>query len=423
MNRIPIFQWKHFALAFALLSHFSLIAQWTAVKTNLNEALSDLEFLPNGFGAVAGAKGALAITRDGGATWTARATKIKEDLHDVFLLGGDTIIVSAGTYFDNQLYRSNDAGKTWNAIQKGYQLENNQSRWLNFGYQAVTWSVDRGKSWQKTELQYGGTVLPERLLIPDGKTAYLIGNISGFASYSTFGFCSADGGLTWGGLFPFDFPNADAFTAIAAPDRDTVFVFSNQQVRYLPGPTNRLMRLQGFYYDATRGVESWRFSAEVVNTNLPTYMVDAAFLTTKQGWAAGKDGKIYQTNDSGKTWKSSFDGSTPLTRIFWPNTKNGWALGEGGLLLRFSGTTPTQEPKPNTLTLRAYPNPVKEVLQLESPQGVLVDLALFNLSGQLLQRFSFQGNYAMSLENLTPGLYLLEGRFANGRYSQLIQVQ
>jgi hypothetical protein len=93
------------------------------------------------------------------------------------------------------------------------------------------------------------------------------------------------------------------------------------------------------------------------------------------------------------------------------------------LLLRFSGTTPTQEPKPNALTLRAYPNPVKDVLQLESPQGVLVDLALFNLSGQLLQRFSFQGNYAMSLENLSPGIYLLEGRSANGRYAQLIQVQ
>ncbi len=423
MKSIPNNYAKALILAFALFLQLNLVAQWVPINPGITENLNDLEFLPNGFGALVGAKGTLAITRDGGATWSTRTTGIKEDLHDVFLPGGDTLIVSAGTYFDNQLYRSSDAGKTWKTIEKGFQLEKNQDLWVNFAYQQVTWSGDRGKNWQKTDLQIGGTVLPERLLVPDGKTSYLIGNISGFANYSVFGFRSADGGKTWGSLFPFDFPNADAFSAMAAPDQDTVFVFSNQQVRYLPGPNNRLMRLQGFYYDASRGAEAWRFSSQIVNANMPAYIKDAAFLSTKQGLAAGQDGKIYQTNDGGKTWKSIFESTSPLTRIFWPSAKNAWALGERGVLLRFSGTTPTKEPMPGTLNMRAYPNPAREVLQLESPLGVPVDLAIFSMTGQLLQRFSFQGNYALSLGNLSPGMYLLEGRSASGRYSQLIQVQ
>ncbi len=59
-------------------------------------------------------------------------------------------------------------------------------------------------------------------------------------------------------------------------------------------------------------------------------------------------------------------------------------------------------------TIKLYPNPAQTYITIESPIHDLKQIRLINLSGQLLQTFTpnFSGQY--KLENMKPGLYLLQ---------------
>ncbi|MCB0637881.1 MAG: T9SS type A sorting domain-containing protein, partial [Lewinella sp.] len=71
--------------------------------------------------------------------------------------------------------------------------------------------------------------------------------------------------------------------------------------------------------------------------------------------------------------------------------------------------TETPEPAP---AFRIFPNPTRDLLTVECPQGIAKDtpVQLFNLQGQLLQQWTLQPGdrqLQVSLANLPAGLYAL----------------
>ena len=64
--------------------------------------------------------------------------------------------------------------------------------------------------------------------------------------------------------------------------------------------------------------------------------------------------------------------------------------------------------KPSALNLdwRFYPNPAKDYLQIELPQGIY-RLSLFNLQGQKLREQEAFGAQTWSLSELPAGTYIL----------------
>lgn len=58
------------------------------------------------------------------------------------------------------------------------------------------------------------------------------------------------------------------------------------------------------------------------------------FINQKIGWAAGGQGRIFQTINGGKVWREQKSGiSGDLNDIFFIDTSEGWAIGNNGLIL------------------------------------------------------------------------------------------
>ena len=78
-------------------------------------------------------------------------------------------------------------------------------------------------------------------------------------------------------------------------------------------------------------------------------------------------------------------------------------------------------------SLKLYPNPAKEILNIELaeiPTNAPVHLRLFTLNGQLLMEQNFWGNqYQIRLDGLSPGLYLLDLQLADKRVSRRFIVE
>ena len=56
------------------------------------------------------------------------------------------------------------------------------------------------------------------------------------------------------------------------------------------------------------------------------------------GWAVGSFGSVVYSNDGGVHWKSQPTGSDKFLRsVMFSDPQNGWAVGDGGTILKFTG--------------------------------------------------------------------------------------
>ena len=88
--------------------------QW-ALPTPQGNSLQGLDFESTQIGYAVGTKGATTRTTDGGATWHVRSTfdTFDKDLTDVLVIAPGTLLAVGEP---PGIYRSNDAGNTWNAV-------------------------------------------------------------------------------------------------------------------------------------------------------------------------------------------------------------------------------------------------------------------------------------------------------------------
>ena len=78
-------------------------------------------------------------------------------------------------------------------------------------------------------------------------------------------------------------------------------------------------------------------------------------------------------------------------------------------------------------SLKLYPNPAKEILNIEfaeMTQNTAVRLRIFTLNGQLLLEQDYWGNqYQLTLDGWSPGLYLLDLQLADKHVSRRFVVE
>lgn len=399
-----------------------LSAQWTPRNSGTTNTLHDVFFLNENYGAVVGDSSTILLTTNGGMSWQAITINTKNDLQSVEIIGIDTLLVAAGTYFEGEVYLTTNGGADWELVAEGIDLAKSGDDYFALNSETILRSEDKGETWDTTDIQIGGTTLLERLHFPKGKVGYAIGNISGFASYSTFVYRSVDEGQSWVSLFTPDFPNSNAYTAAAFPSADTAYIFTNQQVRFLPGPLNQLTKAYNFYFDSVQ-TQQWRFDSEIVNDSLPTYMYDAQFFDTQTGYAVGENGNIYKTTNGGVDWTADYTGNQPLEAIFMLNQSIGYAVGANGTILKFEDSTnPTTEPIPD-LTLSFYPNPTSGEIRLEGVETTDAILTLFSPIGQILQQMPLNGDPVIHLNHLANGWYMMQVRSGAQLYSRKVIVQ
>ncbi|PHN02608.1 YCF48-related protein [Flavilitoribacter nigricans] len=396
-------------------THFAM-AQWTPLPTNTNEDLYAIDFLDAMRGAAVGNNSTILLTTDGGSSWTAANTgEIKEDFRSVLMVSADTILAGAGTIFEGRLYRSINGGQDWEAIFAVPEIAAGGAGTVGFDDETVYYSPDHGDTWDTTDLEIGSTVLMEDLQFAHPDTGYLTGNVSGFTTYSFYGYRTVDGGAGWAPFWVFDLPNNNAHTSFAAPHPDTTFLFNNRFENYVPASENQLVRLTDFYFDDDQERNSWRFTAEIVNDNMPGLMISSLFLDGSRGFAGSAAGDLYETMDGGETWTTAYDGDTSIFEITLEESEVLYATGGNGLILKYSLSTDTHEPVP-VGTVRVFPNPVRDLLNLRDLPGFSGRLSLHSLNGQFIRSVEWTPEMPVFVGDLPAGAYLLQVRSEGGIY-------
>ncbi len=409
---------KNFMTQFLLIVAFMLsvvmtYAQWQPLTSGTTETLLDIHFLNPSYGAVVGTGGTVLLTDDGGDSWINVGT-INQDLGSVRVLGVDTILVAGQNTFDGAVFLTTNGGLDWTLVTDGARLDETSNGVFALAYGGIQSSADQGAQWQDQGLDLGGTLLMEQLSFADDDFGLIAGNVSGFIGYSTYGFFSDDGGNTWLEWYVFDFPNTNAWTHAAFAGPDTVYLFTNQYEHFVPGDTNRVVRMTDFFRETMDGYDVWRFYAEVVNSFLPNYVVDAHFFDGQLGYATSLDGNILKTLDGGATWTSDYLTTDSLRSIYAWSEDLMFAAGSNGQILRLGQVNQTKNASVLDMTL--FPNPTTGALTLQGVSEDRGQLLIFNALGELIQTQIWQ-HETIQMDQLPAGIYQLMLQTSTHRYT------
>jgi photosystem II stability/assembly factor-like uncharacterized protein len=73
------------------------------------------------------------------------------------------------------------------------------------------------------------------------------------------------------------------------------------------------------------------------NSKVQADLSDVKFLDASEGWAAGSEGILLHTGNSGIRWTVEPTGIThPIERLFFVGRDKAWAVGFGGTILSYT---------------------------------------------------------------------------------------
>jgi photosystem II stability/assembly factor-like uncharacterized protein len=271
-----------------------------------------------------------------------------EDLYGVDLKGSSGFIV--GT--TQTLLKTADGGATWTASPSTFWSGTNNTTessahilspppaWGTYHLLCVR-MVDANVAWVSTA---GALQAP---------------NPSYGASSLTACFVTTNGGSTWTRIVMatnfqiWGISGIDASSARAAsigssshPDSDIFTITNKVDVSHTPMTWNALYDIQmlssSLGFAVGDDVYKWNGSGWNA-TSAPGGQYRAVFfLDASNGWAVGDGGKIVRTSDGGTTWSTQSSGTTQaLWGVSFADAANGWAVGKAGTILRTTdgGTT------------------------------------------------------------------------------------
>ncbi len=128
---------------------------WTALRLPENQNLRAMHFMDRERGLVAGDRGLVLLTEDGGRSWRRVATGTEQNLTAVFALGEDIWIGSSG----GLILHSADGGKSWSRqptytnlpVESIFFLDRNRG-WAVGWSGLVLLTRDGGQSWRQASL-------------------------------------------------------------------------------------------------------------------------------------------------------------------------------------------------------------------------------------------------------------------------------
>ncbi|MFG6468244.1 YCF48-related protein [Roseateles sp. BYS87W] len=251
-------------------------------------------------------------SRDGGQTWTVVERAVP---------GGNGPGIQQLQYLtdtqgwrlltDGVVYRTEDAGKTWQStpVYDGVQMHfSDASRgWVRSLQQGPLLTDDGGRSWRKpAELPPGITVLRH---LPGGR---LVG-----VGASAVTVVSTDNGQSWVRRPRPGDPNA-VLTALTLHPDGSVWAVGRG----------------GLLLKSSDGGDSWQ---RIDPAGDATDFNDLAFGDAQRGWIVGQGGRVLTTRDGGSTWTRQASGTfLDLHTVRPSDARTAWITGAQSLLLATS---------------------------------------------------------------------------------------
>ena len=286
--------------------------------------LHSVFFLDQNRGWVAGSRGTLLATTDGGAHWLSLVHPGEDAIRDIYFADELTgVIVCERNIYDLKsndeprayLMTTADSGEHWKRVNMhGVDLNarimraifTRAGRGWAFGEAGTVYTThDTGETW--TRLQ-----APTRFLLLGGdfideSNGWLVG--AGATILQT-----SDGGESW--------QHARLPTTNV---RFNAASFVERRLGWAVGSN-------GAIYRTINGGRSWQSQ----NSGVENDLFDVKFLDAAEGWAVGAEGVVLHTTDGGTHWTSErSETNNTLERLFFSDSTHGWAVGFGGTIIAF----------------------------------------------------------------------------------------
>lgn len=323
---------KKILILFLLFAGFQTTrAEWTRQTSGTLSWLRAVYFLDENRGWIAGGRGTLLTTIDGGKNWKISARFTDDAIRDVYFadVQNGWILCEQDVYNQNlpsvsYLMRTTDGGATWEKAALGGHNRERLARIFfdkkGYGYAvgetgAFFAMTDDRQTWKKSPI-------PALNLLLGGSFADdLHGALVGGGGTILF---TEDGGMTW---------NAAAVQNSAKSKLNSVF-FLDRKNGWTVGAGGKI-------YATMNGGRFWREQRSNTDKNL----TDVFFVNTAEGWATGDEGVILHTTTAGNVWTPiKTDVRHRLERVFFAG-RRGWAVGFGGTIVSYeAGKVEKQNP-------------------------------------------------------------------------------
>ena len=295
---------------------------WVAARVApADQDLNAVYFLDDKRGWIGGDNGFLSRTENGGQTWIRQAVQTTAAINDIYFRDKEAGFLIAG----NAIFTTRDNGAVWNEVRRflpaefdGADIELYSVRFSSKKKGWVVGSVSKrervidsillytdnaGETWQRQRA-------PSRLELihidfANDKRGWIAGANGTILA-------TVDGGASWtkqetkttATIFHIDFRNDKR--GIAVGERGTILRTLDSGATWTP-----------------------------VAVSARSTLLNVQYVNEDRCWAVGRSGTILRSDDGGLTWIEQASGTKQNLYSLYIVKKIGWAVGGGGMLLRY----------------------------------------------------------------------------------------
>ncbi len=312
-------------LLLIVLSTAQVFRAQSGWSINPNKSAGDLVavyFTSSDKGWIAGDKGYLAFTKDGGKSWARQALNTDENINEIYFRSDNNGYLVAG----KKMFITRDAGKSWQEtkIYNSSDFKGLTPEFLSIRFPDKKLGFVVGSLLNKNEEVVDSLVMRtndggetwSRIAITPKVELYHLDFVSG-----SYGWIVGDKGIilmTYDGGLSWIKQKSGTDKALYNVD------FRDESEGYAVGAKGVILRTED-------GGQIW----ETVKTNFPATFMRVDFADAKNGWIVGYGGSILRSSDRGKTWiKQSSETKANLYGLFTAK-KYSWAVGASGVVLQY----------------------------------------------------------------------------------------
>lgn len=391
-----------FTLAFLCLAAAVSAQEWSQLTTNYDSSLYNVSFVNTDVGYASGDHGKVLKTTNGGNSWVTLNTGINQGLASVQFVDPLVGYAASGFYNDYcSMVKTIDGGNSWTPVSlpagktAGGMWFQDADRgfyaWADdlFGSSVIGRTLDGGASWDTV---YAGSDWISYFYFVDENT--------GFASVTNGGMLkTTDGGASW------------TLHAVPGSSWNSGVYFIDENIGFVGGgPPNPAYTM----YKTTDGGLGW---AQIESAPTMIFKIDFADENIGYALTVGTSGAgtLIKTIDQGDTWLVEETPVGDLRGVTFLNANLGFAVGENGVILRYSDTQFINGNELDQLTISPVPADNWLTVSLKrhsNPHGLL---RLYNASGAIVKSMSVENQaFNMSVGELPDGVYILEMMSENG---------
>ena len=327
-------------------------ATWTNQQIPPNKTLRDVSFPDTLFGWACGDSGAIVHTTDGGVSWSSQTSGTDQGLAGIVFLDRNRgfAVGDSGAFL-----KTTDGGTSWTSLTTGLTPD-----WtaITFGDSLRGWIIgeggttlettDRGQTWRLT--RQGTTERVQALSFADDQTGW----------YSTWEgkiWGTQDGGRFWtkqASVSPKRLRGlvmANALRGWAVGDSGLILTTQNGGATWVPQASGTGRNLWNVFSNDVQHAWACGAGKTVVQTsnggstwnNLNVAWPDSGFsgfasAETLFGWALFKDGNVWTTTNSGRSWgpRGRIRGMG-WRHLSFVDPQWGWAVGDSGIVRSTDG--------------------------------------------------------------------------------------